>query len=92
MPQPNFVPVIPRMSRSTQRSGVSPSTSTLPLTSLTLIAFVHRLQLPHRQLPRVIDRLILARLALRTIRAASQHFGHCCPGWPVVGGPLYLCA
>src|SRR6476620_6831418 len=38
MPQPNFVPVIPRMSRSTQRSGVSPSTSTLPLTSLTLIA------------------------------------------------------
>jgi hypothetical protein len=32
------VPVIPRTSHSTQRGGVSPSTSTSPLTSLTLIA------------------------------------------------------
>src|SRR6516225_1184314 len=29
MPQPNFVPVMPSTSRNTQRSGVSPSTSTL---------------------------------------------------------------
>ena len=29
MPQPNFVPVMPSTSRSTHRSGVSPSTSTL---------------------------------------------------------------
>ena len=35
MPQPNFVPVMPSVSRSTHNSGVSPSTSTvlsLPLT------------------------------------------------------------
>ena len=29
MPQPNFVPVMPSTSRSTQSSGVSPSTSTM---------------------------------------------------------------
>src|SRR3954471_9590718 len=29
IPQPNFVPVMPRMSRRTHSSGVSPSTSTL---------------------------------------------------------------
>ena len=29
IPQPNFVPVMPSTSRNTQRSGVSPSTSTL---------------------------------------------------------------
>ena len=37
MPPPNFVPVMPSTSRNTQRSGVSPSTSTLweiPLTSM----------------------------------------------------------
>ena len=35
----------------------------------------HRLQLPHRQLPRVgSTSVILARLPLRTIGAASQHF------------------
>src|SRR6476646_8452307 len=36
-PQPNFVPVIPSTSRSTQSSGVSPSTSTSWSVSLTLI-------------------------------------------------------
>jgi hypothetical protein len=35
--------------------------------------------------------LMLARPLLGTIRAASQHFRHCCPGWPDAGGPLYLC-
>ena len=34
-PQPNFVPVMPSTSRNTQRSGVSPSTSTLCLLPLT---------------------------------------------------------
>jgi hypothetical protein len=37
MPQPNFVPVIPSTSRKTQRSGVSPSTSTLCVLPLTLM-------------------------------------------------------
>src|SRR6476661_799797 len=37
IPQPNFVPVIPSTSRSTQRSGVSPSTSTLCLFPLILM-------------------------------------------------------
>src|SRR5712671_2186485 len=37
MPQPNFVPVMPSTSRNTQRSGVSPSTSIVRLTPLTLI-------------------------------------------------------
>src|SRR5689334_8489325 len=36
MPQPNLVPVMPRTSRSTQSSGVSPSTSTLCVVPLTL--------------------------------------------------------
>ena len=31
MPQPNFVPVMPSPLRNTQSSGVSPSTSTLPV-------------------------------------------------------------
>jgi hypothetical protein len=42
-PQPNLVPVLPRTSRNTHSSGVSPSTSTLcadPLT-LTVKAIVH---------------------------------------------------
>jgi hypothetical protein len=38
MPQPNFVPVMPSTSRKTQRSGVSPSTSTLCTLPLTLMA------------------------------------------------------
>src|SRR5262249_36160196 len=38
IPQPNFVPVRPRTSRNTQSSGVSPSTSTLCVFSLTLMA------------------------------------------------------
>jgi len=38
MPQPNFVPVMPSTSRNTQRSGVSPSTSTLCVFLLTLMA------------------------------------------------------
>src|SRR5438105_13409241 len=37
LPQPNFVPVMPSTSRNTQRSGVSPSTSTLRMLPLTLI-------------------------------------------------------
>src|SRR5262245_54332800 len=37
MPQPNLVPVMPSTSRNTQSSGVSPSTSTLRVTPLTLI-------------------------------------------------------
>jgi hypothetical protein len=37
MPQPNFVPVRPSTSRNTQRSGVSPSTSTLCVFPLTLM-------------------------------------------------------
>src|SRR6202166_2085224 len=37
MPQPNFVPVMPSTSRNTQRSGVSPSTSTLCAFPLTLM-------------------------------------------------------
>src|ERR1700674_2415249 len=37
MPQPNFVPVMPSTSRNTHRSGVSPSTSTVRSTPLTLI-------------------------------------------------------
>src|SRR6476646_10470451 len=37
MPQPNFVPVMPSTSRNTQRRGVSPSTSTVRSTPLTLI-------------------------------------------------------
>src|SRR5215213_6674029 len=37
MPQPNFVPVMPRTSRKTQSSGVSSSTSTLCVRPLTLI-------------------------------------------------------
>src|SRR6266853_4313034 len=36
-PQPNFVPVMPSTSRNTQRSGVSPSTSTLCVLRLILI-------------------------------------------------------
>src|SRR4029077_10366320 len=36
MPQPNFVPVMPNTSRNTQRSGVSPSTSTVCDVPLTL--------------------------------------------------------
>src|SRR5215203_59712 len=36
MPQPNFVPVMPSTSRNTQRSGVSPSTSTVCICPLTL--------------------------------------------------------
>src|SRR5262249_52336518 len=37
MPQPNLVPGIPSKSRTTQRSGVSPSTSTLCVLPLTLM-------------------------------------------------------
>jgi hypothetical protein len=37
MPQPNFVPVMPSTSRSTHRSDVSPSTSTVRWTPLILI-------------------------------------------------------
>ena len=37
MPQPNLVPVMPSTSRSTQSSGVSPSTSTLCVLPLTLM-------------------------------------------------------
>ena len=37
MPQPNFVPVMPSTSRNTHSSGVSPSTSTLRSTPLTLM-------------------------------------------------------
>src|SRR5262249_24118040 len=37
IPQPNFVPVKPRTSRSTHNSGVSPSTSTLCMVPLTLM-------------------------------------------------------
>jgi hypothetical protein len=37
IPQPNFVLVMPSTSRNTQRSGVSPSTSTVRSTPLTLI-------------------------------------------------------
>src|SRR5580700_4320339 len=37
MPQPNLVPVIPSTSRNTQRSGVSPSTSTVRAMPLSLI-------------------------------------------------------
>src|SRR5258705_13289768 len=37
-PQPNFVPVMPSVSRSTQRSGVSGSTSTLTFLPLILSA------------------------------------------------------
>jgi hypothetical protein len=37
LPQPNFVPVMPSTSRSTQSSGVSPSTSTSWSAPLTLI-------------------------------------------------------
>src|SRR5262245_15700180 len=42
MPQPNFVPVRPRTSRSTHKSGVSSSTSTLcsaPLTLMVIATF-----------------------------------------------------
>jgi hypothetical protein len=38
MPQPNFVPVIPSTSRNAHNSGVSPSTSTLCVLPLTLMA------------------------------------------------------
>src|SRR5262249_26503875 len=38
MPQPNLVPVMPSTSRNTHRSGVSPSTSTLCVLPLTLMA------------------------------------------------------
>src|SRR5215831_8654162 len=37
-PQPNLVPVMPRTSRNTQSSGVSPSTSTLCVLPLTLMS------------------------------------------------------
>src|SRR6267154_4403216 len=37
MPQPNFVPVMPSTSRNAHKRGVSPSTSTVRLTPLTLI-------------------------------------------------------
>src|SRR5258708_28758612 len=37
MPQPKYVPVTPRTSRNTHKSGVSPPTSTVRLTPLTLI-------------------------------------------------------
>src|ERR1700756_1586922 len=37
MPHPNFVPVMPSTSRSTHKSGVSPSTSTLCVVPLTLM-------------------------------------------------------
>src|ERR1700752_3943697 len=37
MPHPNFVPVMPNTSRKTQRSAVSPSTSTTYAFPLTLI-------------------------------------------------------
>src|SRR5437016_6979114 len=44
MPHPNFVPVRPRLSRSTHRSGVSRATSTdwrLPLTVKTIGGMTH---------------------------------------------------
>src|SRR5207244_7717755 len=44
MPHPNFVPVRPRLSRSTHRSGVSGATSTdwrLPLTVRTIGGMTH---------------------------------------------------
>jgi hypothetical protein len=78
-------------SRSTQRSGVSPSTSTLPLTSLTLIACDIAYTSGIARYRGLDLSLILARPALMTRRAASQHFRHCCPAWPDGGGPLYLC-
>jgi hypothetical protein len=37
MPQPNLVPVMPSTSRNTHNNGVSPSTSTLRSTPLTLM-------------------------------------------------------
>jgi hypothetical protein len=37
MPHPNFVPVIPSTSRSTQSRGISPSTSTVRFTPFTLM-------------------------------------------------------
>src|SRR5260370_21934700 len=38
-PQPNLVPVIPRTSRRTHRTGVSPSTSTVRTTPFTLMLY-----------------------------------------------------
>src|SRR5258708_3243518 len=45
-PQPNLVPVMPSTSRRTQRSGVSPSTSTLRC--LPLISMVKAMAIPLR--------------------------------------------
>src|SRR5215472_2516294 len=39
MPQPNLVPVMPSTSRSTHKSGVSPSTSTDLTAPLTLMSY-----------------------------------------------------
>src|SRR5258705_9416236 len=52
-PQPNFVPVRPRTSRSTQSSGASPSTSILcsvPLTLMVLVIASLRVELAKRRL------------------------------------------
>jgi hypothetical protein len=89
IPQPNFMQVIPRTSR-TQRGGVSPSTATLRLKSFTLIACGIACTCIVATAAGSTG-LILARLALTTIRAASEHFRHCCPGSPDAGGPLYFC-
>ena len=53
MPQPNFVPVMPSTSRSTQSSGVSPSTSTLCGIPLMLMvkAMMHLLGVPDQDGP-----------------------------------------
>jgi hypothetical protein len=42
MPQANFVPVSPSVSRSTHNSGVSSGTSTFRVTPLTTISTTHR--------------------------------------------------
>src|SRR6476661_8456824 len=59
MPQPNFVPVRPITSRSTHRSGVSGSTSTVCILLLTLMvnamACLHRATLSNSRYQRYIS-------------------------------------
>src|SRR6202171_3742913 len=56
MPQPNFVPVMPSTSRNTHNRGVSPSTSTVRSTPLTLIVVVISYLLAVRAYPAIIHR------------------------------------
>src|SRR5216683_7575775 len=65
IPHPNFVPVIPSTSRNTHKSGVSPSTSTVRWTPLTLIV-IATATLPARRAGSLLKREVDEELGLHT--------------------------